>query len=353
MNLEEKIKTLIRQSGYMVLDDFMRIALQDDKQGYYKSSSAIGANADFTTAPEISQLFGETIAAFIAHQIQVNYKNGQNIQLLELGAGRGTLMNDILTTFDKLAVTKKYQISVNIFDSNRNLIKKQKQTLDHHIKSYNIEWIDSFNQLKHFPVIIIANEFFDALPIKQFIFSENQWQEKVIKLDEKNRLYFCSNKTDSEIVTNLPGDVEDGSIYEFSEDTTVIFNNLLEIILENKGSILMLDYGYFKPQFGDSLQSVYRHKYNDVLSNIGNADITSYVNFGLLKELCNNKKLQTVYLQTQGFFLKSMGIAFRAQKLLQGLNSAKDRKEVISSLQRLIAEDEMGNIFKAMIIENY
>jgi len=193
MIIEDKIKKVIRDNGYITVDGFMNIALFDKDDGYYIKKNPIGANQDFITAPEISGIFGECLAGFITIKIQENLKNSGKINLIELGAGRGTLLRDILDTISKF--NDIYQrIGCYILDVNEELVEIQKKTLINHADK--IKWVKNINESGDRPSIFIANEFFDALPIKQFIKLNSEIKERVIKFDaslcdpKKHRVLF-------------------------------------------------------------------------------------------------------------------------------------------------------------------
>lgn len=337
--LEQKIRQKIIEKGNISVSEFFNIAMFDKDNGYYIKNLPIGRQADFITAPEISQIYGEILACFIQHQLSLNNLN--EFQILELGAGQGTLLRDILKTLEKLGVR---DVNSYILDINEKLIEEQKNTL----KNYKISWISDITQIPQEPTVIIANEFFDALPVKQLIKENDDIFERTIKINDKNRLEFSHSNTPSEEIENH--EFDDGDIIEISEESEKFMHKICSLLEQNKGMFLIADYGYIEPIKISSLQSIYKHRKNDIFNNIGDADLTFLVDFKALFEVAKNYKIENIFLQKQGDFLKSMGILERAENLKK---QAKNKDLIISSVNRLTSPKYMGDVFKLMILEKY
>lgn len=337
--IEAKIRQRIIKNGDLTVDEFFNFAMFDKDNGYYIKNLPIGREADFITAPEISQIFGEIIACFIHYQLNLN--NINNFQLLELGAGKGTLLKDILQTFEKFG---KQNIETYILDVNERLIEKQKEAL----QNYKVSWISDIEDIPKKPTIIIANEFFDALPVKQFIKENNDMFERTIKINDKDELEFSHSNIPVQEIENQKFD--NGDIIEISEESEKFMHKICALLEQNKGMFLIADYGYIELIKISSLQSIYRHKKNDIFNKIGDADLTFLVNFKALFEVAKNYKIENIFLQKQGDFLKSMGIKEREKTLL---NNTKNPKNVKSSVERLTSPQYMGDVFKLMILEKY
>ena len=352
-SIENKIRSKIKENNFIRIDEFMNICLSDKEDGYYVKKTPIGSLGDFTTSPEISQLFGEIVALFIVNSINNNFSDIDKIQLIEIGAGKGTLADDVLRTLSKFPQIFK-KISFVIIEISEELKKHQKAKLLKH--NIDISWQENFHNLPNIPTVIYCNEFFDALPIRQFKYNCPKLKEKVI-VEENDKLEFSlveidkeqSKKILSEYCQNIK--YEEGDYLEISEETEKYASDIFNFLVKNKGMFLTFDYGYLSPSKKDSFQSIYKHKFNNPLDNIGNADLTAYVNFNKIVEIAKNIGIKNIFTQEQGKFLESMGIKILAEKLKNKSNIKAS--DIDASVSRLISHDEMGNIFKCLIVENY
>lgn len=331
---------------------FMQYALYDDDKGYYKKSNPIGENGDFITAPEVSQLFGEMLGIFVANQWLVLGKPAK-YNLIELGPGRGTLLDDILRA------TKHIEgfwqaTNLNLLEINQNLITSQKAKLLKH--NINCKWHSSIDDIpKDIPMIVIANEFFDCLPINQYILKASQWQEIYVDLEKKE---YISQNIFSEKIQNLLKkyiNAKENDIVEISFQAQEILTKLAQAINSVSGTILVIDYGYeladSRHNFNSTLQALKKHKYTSIFENIGEVDLTAHVDFGALKEIAALNKCKTHGTYLQGDFLKNLGIELRADILKRNANDSQKR-DIDLALQRLISPDEMGDLFKVLIINS-
>ncbi len=219
------------------------------------------------------------------------------------------------------------------------------------INSFNVSWIDSLDHLKNGPNIFLANEFFDALPIKQFIKKNNSWFEKKIKISSKNNFELVDapttlNKLEKKIGIKLE---KNQKFIEFSPLAYKYLNTISKKINTFRGGLLIIDYGYLEKQMKNSLQSVYRHKFNNILKNFSKADITYNISFNLLKKITKKLKLKVAGITTQKKFLESLGIVQRANILAKNLKFS-EKANIYYRLNRLIDSKSMGDLFKVMFI---
>ena len=333
--LKNSIIKKIKNKSFIYLDEFLKIAHQDENLGYYTTQNPIGKEGDFITAPEVSQLYGEIIALRIINKIY--QKKIKKFELIELGPGRGTLMKDIIRVFKK-SLDKEINYSINFVEIN----KKYRSELV--IEFPNCKLHSSLKEIKNAYSIIIANEFFDCLPMCQISSANGKLYETVIKIDNKSNLVFDKLVARKKIVKEIGIQLKDDDFYEYSEETKVMFNGVAKIIKNNGGFILIADYGYIKPINRNSLQSIKDNKYTKVLSNIGEQDITYHVNFNQLLIIAKKIGLKNISINTQSNFLQMNGVNVRAEQLM--ISNPKSKNKIMNQLSRLTNPDKMGNLFK-------
>jgi len=335
----------ISNNKHISFDKFVDIALYHKKTGYYMKKNPFGKDGDFITAPNISILFSEMLAIWcIAFWEHLGYP--KKINIIELGAGNGEMMYQMIKVFERF---NKFRESSNYFilEKSQFLKKIQKKKLN----SHKITWLNSINKLKNGPNIFLANEFFDALPIKQFIKKNNKWYEKSIKKNNINKFEFVNVITN---IKNLEKKIEinlskNQKIIEFSPLTYKYLNIISKKINTFQGGLLIVDYGYLKKKMKDSLQSVYKHNFNNVLDNFGKSDITYNLNFFLLKKIVKKLNLKVVGLTSQRNFLTKLGILDRAEILAKNLQFSK-KADIYYRIKRLIDRNFMGELFKVMFV---
>jgi NADH dehydrogenase [ubiquinone] 1 alpha subcomplex assembly factor 7 len=317
----------------MDVGTFMQFALCHPQYGYYMTRDPFGRAGDFTTAPEISQMFGEMIGAWV---VDVWRKMGgpTEFSLVEAGPGRGILMADMLRIANRIegfaAAAKIY-----LMEASPALMEKQREALSQH----NITWISAIGDVpKNVTAIIIGNEFLDALPVRQFLLEKGRWSERVIAYNAQQEiLTFDFAAADPP----LPFAAEEG-LYEISESRSSFVQECCALIGGDKGAALFIDYGHAHAAPGDTLQAVKGHTYWNVLNNIGEADVTSHVDFGALMQEISLQKDFGCHFAHQGAFLRELGIEARAAQL-----RAKDAA-VDTALARLTGKDQMGDLFKVL-----
>ena len=270
----------INKNKYISLDKFINKALYDKKIGYYMRKNPFGEKGDFITAPNISVLFSEILAIWCIAYWE-NLGCPKKINIIEMGGGNGEMMHQMIKVFerfDKFLKASKYFI----FEKSHFLKKIQKKK----ITFSKVSWLNSLDNLKNGPNIFLANEFFDALPVKQFIKKKNKWYEKKIKLSSKHKFELFDkptniNNLEKKIGINLKNNQK---VIEFSPLAYKYLNTISKKINTFQGGLLINDYGYLEKEMKNSLQSVRKHKFSNIMKNFSNSDITYNISFYLLKK---------------------------------------------------------------------
>jgi len=421
-----RIERLIANSGPMSISQFISLCLADKEQGYYHHAEPFGTGGDFITAPEISQMFGEILGLWVVHSWQQlerfpksgnrfsDKKRGENKKpepltessaaetalecfpktalrrqgefiFCEMGPGRGTLMADMIRTLKKIAPDFFEQVQIILIETSRKL----RAVIAEKLKPYNlaIKFVDTIDELPPLPLILIANELLDCLPIHQYVRGENGWHERMVGLDAKDGLRFVlsphpikqflksenrfldknygktqelEHGSDSKIAPNdltppwLPPHASGasvGALIEISPAREGLIERLGQHVFTHGGSALFIDYGSLTGGFGDTLQALSKHQYQDPLAAPGCHDLTSHVDFAALVLRAQVSGCAT-FTATQGEFLEALGIRQRAAQLCAGRDSEFQQK-IIRDLERLTADQEMGNLFKIFCLQHY
>ena len=329
------------------LDKFIEESLYNKKYGYYMKNNPFGKYGDFITAPNISVLFSEMIAIWII-SFWEKLDCPKKFNLIELGAGNGEMMRVLVSTFNKFPKFKD-SCKINILEKSELLRQTQKVN----IQDSRIKWLNNLNELNNLPCIFIANEFFDALPIKQFLKKEKQWYERHVKFkNDKNLEYldipFNMKKFEKEIKFNISYNQK---FIEYSPLASEYLKTIIEKIKLNNGGILIIDYAYLEKKMKNTLQAVSKHKYCDVLKGFRNSDITYNLSFNLINKIIRELGPYTSQSTTQKKFLTKLGILDRAEILSKNMLFSK-KADIYFRIKRLIDESQMGNLFKVMFITN-
>ena len=336
-------KIFFKNSKILPVDKFFKNVLYDKKFGYYTSRIPFGKTGDFVTAPKISNIFSEIIAIWIVTCWEL-FGKPKSFNIVELGPGDGSLSNVLVESFKKFPEFNSIK-KLFLYEESKYLEKIQKKKIHK-----GVEWINNFNKINKGPVIFFGNEFFDAIPIKQFKKINNSLFEKNYTLDKNFRIKQIFKKasiSDIRIIKSY----KTLKKLKFIEFPKLGFNELNKITKKiNKltGCILLIDYGYFRPNNKNTLQSVIRHKKNNLFDNLGLADITAHVNFKLLDEFFYKNHLKTKNLITQKEFLENMGIVDRAQILAKKMRFT-DQSDLYLRIQRLLSPKYMGELFKVIL----
>lgn len=339
----------ISAEGPVGIDTFMALCLGHPEYGYYMRQDPLGAAGDFTTAPEISQMFGEMAGLWCA---DLWHRMGEPapFALAELGPGRGTLMADALRALAALPGCRE-AARIHLVETSPALRAKQRNTL----AGEDITWHESLSGLPDLPTLLIANEFFDALPIRQFVRRQDAWHERLVGLDEAGsepafRFTAAAAAADTGLLPaaqNLPA--QDCDIIEACPAALAAVTDMGNHLSHVGGAALIVDYGYTAPATGDTLQAVHGHSYADPLENPGAADLTAHVDFAALAEAAGMTGASVWGPVTQRQFLRELGIEARAG-ILYNSAAPHQQKDIDSALDRLISPEHMGILFKVMAI---
>ena len=329
------------------LDEFINQALYNPKNGFYMKNNPFGDKGDFITSPNISILFSEMLSVWTVSFWQ-NLKCPKKINLIELGSGNGQMIYDMINSFKNFPKFYK-SCKFIILEKSPYLKKIQKKKL----KKFKVKWIKNLNEIQNNNNIFIANEFFDALPIKQFFKINNKWSERFVKLKKNNSKNFINIDSDIKKIEKKIGFKisNNQKIIEYSPIALGYLKNISKKISNKKGALLIIDYGYLEDSMKDTLMAIKKHKISDPLKEFGNSDITYKLNFRLLKKITNILKLKCQGITTQGNFLKNLGIQQRAEIISKNLPFSK-KAEIYYRLKRLIDKNQMGDLFKVMLITN-
>ena len=331
--------------NYIALDKFIYKALYNSKNGFYMRKNPFGIKGDFITSPNISILFSEMLSIWTI-AFWEKLKCPKKINLIELGAGNGQMIHDMINSLKKFS---KFYNSCNFFilEKSPYLKKLQKKKL----KDYNIKWIDDLKELNSGYNIFIANEFFDALPIKQFFKIKNKWKERFVELNINNNNNFTNLSSDiKKIEKKLQFKIsKNQTIIEYSPLAFKYLKKISKTINNKKGALLIIDYGYIEEKMKNTLMAIKKHNITNVLDQIGSSDITYHLNFKILEKIIKNFKVKCQGITTQRKFLINLGIEQRAEIISKNLTFSK-KANIYYRLNRLINEKQMGNLFKVMLI---
>ncbi|KGF67352.1 TetR family transcriptional regulator [Hoeflea sp. BAL378] len=345
-----KIVRLIEQSGPLRISDYFALCLADPEHGYYQSRDPFGRAGDFITAPEVSQLFGEMIGVFLVHAWQAQGAPS-NVRIVEIGPGRGTLMSDALRVISRLAPELYATATIHMVETSERLRAVQRQTLVR-IKD-RISWHAAFEEVPAGFTLMVANELFDAIPIRQFVKTTEGFRERVVGLDDFGALAFGLGPggLDPSLLPVDEAVVPVGEVFEVAPARSAVMQAVSAKIVRDGGTALTIDYGHLITGFGDTLQAVYRHDYDPPLSRPGEADLTSHVDFEALGEAARSAGAHVHRPLTQGEFLVGLGIVERAGALGAD-RDALTQAAIRDAVNRLAGEGEgrMGALFKVLAV---
>jgi NADH dehydrogenase [ubiquinone] 1 alpha subcomplex assembly factor 7 len=336
-SLTLRLAKQIEASGPITVYEYMREANAE----YYGKGDPFGADGDFVTAPEISQMFGEMVGLWLT-DIWMRGGRKTDIHLVELGPGRGTLMADIVRATEKFG----FLPTVHFVETSEALCVAQKLSVPHSTHHDNVATLP-----KDGPLMIIANEFFDALPVRQFVATHAGWRERVVVRDKGNNFTPMPGTRSADQL--IPADIRNApnhSIYETAPDVSDIMFSLTRRLAEQNGAMLIIDYGYALPGLGSTLQAVKQHDFANPFENPGDHDLTAHVNFPEIVNLAHMQDLRVSGPLEQGVWLQSLGIDTRAQQLAQ--QTPHRAEEVLSMRNRLVDPGEMGALFKVVAISS-
>ncbi|MAM09933.1 MAG: TetR family transcriptional regulator [Rhizobiaceae bacterium] len=350
--LAGKIRTIIETGGPMPVSTYFNICLADPDHGYYITRDPLGRSGDFTTAPEISQLFGELVGIFLIQAWQRHGRPPETV-LIEGGPGRGTMMADILNVILKLAPDLYSALVVALMETSPALRARQAERLERY--GDKICWIDGLAEAPEGFTLFVANELFDAIAPRQFVKARSGLFERVVTLDDDGALCFGISPARLDPAA-LPPDWRaqpDGAIFETAPAREALMAQLAERLKAGGGSALIIDYGHLTSGFGDTLQAIRNHAFDPPLAHPGEADLTSHVDFAALAAVARQEGLHVHPMMMQGAFLAGLGLGPRASALGRGKDLVT-QQQIVAAARRLAGDKqgEMGNLFKVLCVSN-
>jgi len=349
INASKALRSLIKKAGgFIPLQDYMAFCLSHPIHGYYSTQKPLGKNGDFITAPEISQIFGELIGLWFLDSWE-SKGCPSKIAFLELGPGRGLLLQDILKAMT-LRPALLNALEIHLVEINPHLKQEQIAALKPHALLHHKSLEDALDAIGRTPTFCVANEFFDAFPLDQYIYKEGAWHKRYVTYDETKACFMFKDLIPENHFGNraFPMKPEPGTIMETAPLVESLFRKLAAHLSKNGGASLIIDYGYDQFGYGDTIQALKKHKSIDIFKDIGQADLTAHVNFATLHRIARNASNLKVHLETQGDFLKGLGIDIRTQKLQQKAQDPKTKENLRKSTNRLIDPNQMGSLFKVL-----
>ena len=343
--LAQRIARMIEMDGPISVGTFMMLALHDRELGFYATRESIGVRGAFVTAPEISQVFGELIGLWCIACWRDQGSPGKPL-LVELGPGRGTLTADMLRA---LRGTPDFLngLEVILVEASAKLESEQRQRLAD--TSVSVRWVRQWNDIAiDRPLFVIANEFFDVLPVRQFVMTERGWCERMV-VAESNTLKFALSPQPVPLPRNHAcGDEPLGTVYEICPAASSLAEDMSRRLIASGGAALIIDYGHEARRYGETLRAIRNHAYDDVLTAPGEADLSAHVDFSALAHVARRAGARSHGPINQARFLRSLGIQTRSAQLA-GANPGH-AEEIEVAIARLTGTEAMGNLFKVMSI---
>jgi len=342
--LEAEIRRRIAAAGPMPVSEYMSLCLTDPEHGYYTTHDPLGARGDFITAPEVSQMFGEMIGLWMA-AVWKQMGAPENLRVVELGPGRGTMLEDALRASRVLPGFREAAV-VHLVEISAALQRQQAERLEQ--LGAPVYWHSALSEVPPGPVIIVANEFFDALPVEQMEKTERGWHQRLIEIDAAGNLAFTmADDPLPQLERLLPPSLcteRAGAVYEWRADTEAM--EIGRRLARDGGAALVIDYGHIESAAGDTLQAVGQHAYADPLTAPGHLDLTAHVDFQALAKTVEAMGVTAFGPLSQSEFLRRLGIETRADSLKAKGAAANT---IDAALARLIGDDRvsMGTLFKA------
>ncbi len=352
-DLEKIIREIIAGEGPIPLESFMNYALAHPAHGYYMTRDPLGAAGDFTTAPEISQIFGELIGLWSA-QLWTAMGAPNPLRLIELGPGRGVLMQDFLRAARVVAPFFD-ALDLHMVETSPVLAGAQRKRLEN--DGVPVAWHRSLETVPEGPAIVVANEFFDALPVRHYVKTPAGWCERLVGLDAHGHFAFTASPIPED---SIRGKAEEGCILEIGAVAQRIARALAERLANQGGAALIIDYGHLETGLGETLQALKGHAFADPLRDPGAADVTAHVDFAALARAARAGGVQTFGPVPQGEFLLRLGVVERTEALMRKA-SPRQSAELEAALVRLVSTQSeveltagkisgMGGLFKVLAL---
>jgi NADH dehydrogenase [ubiquinone] 1 alpha subcomplex assembly factor 7 len=343
--LKEKIARRIRAEGPLSVAAYMAMALYDPEDGYYATRRPIGAGGDFITAPEISQIFGELIGVWCALTWQAMGRPDPVI-LAELGPGSGVLAADLLRAADALPGFRR-ALHLHLVEVSPILRAEQQRRLG----MTDAIWLTRLEELPEGPLLVVANEFLDALPIRQLVRGPHGWAERMVTLDWEDRLVFADGPQNPAMSLLVPPSLRHsalpGAVFEICPAALNLATTLGARLGRNSGAALFIDYGRTASDIGGSLRAVSGHSPADPLAAPGDADLSDDVDFAAFAEAARVNGIDIYGPVPQGRFLRALGAEARLAALCARA-SPEQQARLQSGLNRLLEPEQMGDLFKVL-----
>jgi NADH dehydrogenase [ubiquinone] 1 alpha subcomplex assembly factor 7 len=347
LSLAARLHARIAENGPLTIEAFMQACSSDAASGAYASRQPIGGAGDFITAPEISQIFGELLGLWSVAVWQ-SMSAPRAVTVAELGPGRGTLMADALRAWRAVPPFVD-TVSVALIETSPVMVAAQRSSLRE--ARVPVSWYATLDELPDGPLILLTNEFVDALPIRQFIYRDGTWRERLVASDRSGG--FCFTEGDrlalGDQASDLPDEAPDGSILETRPAAKTLLRELGRRASVAPLAALIIDYGHDESGFGDTLQAVRGHRFAATLGDPGSADLSAHVDFADLKRQASALGLKPYGPMPQGEFLLKLGLGERHDRLLQRATPAQ-AEAIASGASRLVDPKQMGILFKALAL---
>jgi NADH dehydrogenase [ubiquinone] 1 alpha subcomplex assembly factor 7 len=325
---------LIATHGPISVSHFMG----ESNMRYYGARDPFGEGGDFITAPEISQMFGEFIGLWLA-DMWVKAGREDLVHYVELGPGRGTLAKDVLS------VTRRYGLEPKVHFVETSLILRDIQLA----QVPHAQWHDDLSTVPPYgPVLIVGNEFLDALPIRQLVMTQQGWRERMIGLQDGRFAFVAGDKPMDSAVPEAMREAAPGTIVETSPGAAATVYEIAGRLVKQGGAALLIDYGHDMPRTGSTLQALRQHRMVDPLAMPGEVDITAHVDFAALAPIAQSRGARWIGTVPQGHWLRHLGIEVRAERLAR--IAPEHREAIFAAMERLIGEGQMGALFKVMAL---
>jgi SAM-dependent MidA family methyltransferase len=344
-SLAERLKARIEREGPLSVEDYMQACLLDAREGAYAAKAPIGAQGHFITAPEISQIFGE-LCGLWAVSVWQSMGGPSAVTVAELGPGRGTLMADALRAW-RTAPEFLRAASVALIEASPLLTETQRRTLGK--AGVPLRWCTDLSDVPEGPLIVLANEFIDALPIRQFVRRGRAWRERLVTDDGKNGFAFVDGPAVADDRFAGLDHAPESAVLEIRPAAEVLMLDLARRAANAPLAALIVDYGHAEPGFGDTLQALRGHRYADPLAAPGEADITAHVDFAALRRDAEAFGLKPYGPIPQGEFLLKLGLGERREGLIAGA-TPQQQDAIASGALRLVDPAQMGVLFKALAL---
>ncbi len=344
----ESLKRRLAEQGPISVADYMAWCLTEGNAAYYRSGNPLGASGDFVTAPEVSQIFGELIAMWSA-TVWRNMGAPMPFILAELGPGRGTLMQDALRAARSVPNFLE-AAEVHLVETSETLKETQAEVLAPYCQPH---WHHGFDSVPDGPLIVIANEFFDALPVEQHIYDDGGWHRRMVALNGSGGPSFVVGRLavpPAELLPSSPP--HDGDILEHRPAAASLIGEFGRRAKSASIAVLIADYGYERRDYGDTLQAIRNHGYADPLESPGETDLSAHVNFAELAHFAEIAELDVWGPLSQSEFLLSIGLEQRLRQLMSSAN-AEQQSALFLGARRLVDPYQMGSLFKVMALTSH